>query len=115
MAISLSHVWAPTPSDLHAIAENAMAANAILNMPLLRRRARLVECGYPRHLYKFRDIPRNKKKYEKKRRRQLEDMLLNNELYAATSENFNDPFDAQADYRIGQRSRPQGGLTGSGE
>jgi hypothetical protein len=43
----------------------------------------------------FRDIPRDKKKHEKSRRQQLEDMLLNKEFYAVTSENFNDPFDAQ--------------------
>jgi len=33
----------------------------------------------------------------------LEQMLLNNELFAATSDTFNDPFDAQADYRIKQQ------------
>jgi hypothetical protein len=103
MTIPVSHVWKPTPLDLHAIAENAMAAKAVLDMQPVKRRARMVECGYPRHLYKFRDIPRDKEKYEKERRKQLEGMLLNNELYAATSEKFNDPFDAQADYRIEQR------------
>lgn len=103
MTIPISHVWKPTTRDLHAIAENAMAAKAILDMPPLKRRARLVGFGYPRHLYKFRDIPRDKGEYEKERRKQFEDMLLNNELYAATSEKFNDPFDAQADYRIEQR------------
>ncbi|MBB6249162.1 DUF2971 domain-containing protein [Rhodanobacter sp. A1T4] len=98
MAISVSNLWKPTPRDLREIAENIKAASAILAMPLLKRRARMVELGYRRHLYKFRDIPDDRGK-----RQRLEQMLLNNELFAATSDTFNDPFDAQADYRIEQQ------------
>jgi hypothetical protein len=106
MTIPVSQLWKPTPLDLHAIAENAKAAKAILAIPPLKRRARMVEYGYPRHLYKFRDIPHAKLEHERGRRKQLEDMLLNNELFAATAETFNDPFDAQADYRIDERGAP---------
>ena len=58
----------------------------------------MVEYGYPRLLYKYRGIPRDREP-----RKRLERMLLGNELYAATSDTFNDPFDAQADYRVPQR------------
>jgi hypothetical protein len=98
MAISVSNLWKPTPRDLREIAENTKAASAILAMPLLKRRTRMIEFGYRRHLYKFRDIPGDRGK-----RNRLEQMLLNNELFAATSDTFNDPFDAQADYRIEQQ------------
>jgi len=57
MAISVSSLWKQTPRDLREIAENAKAASAILAMPLLKRRAYMIEFGYRRHLYKFRDIP----------------------------------------------------------
>lgn len=98
MAISISNLWKPTARDLREIAENAKAASAILAMPLLKRRAHMIEFGYRRHLYKFRDIPDDLGK-----RKRLEQMLLDNELFAATSDTFNDPFDAQADYRIEQQ------------
>lgn len=109
MAIPVSHLWRQTPHDLHAIRENAQAAQAILAIPLIKRRARMREYGYPRHLYKFRSIPRHKpdmSEQDKELRRQFEAMLLHNELFAATVETFNDPFDAQADYRVDESELP---------
>jgi hypothetical protein len=109
MPISVTHLWKQTPQDLHAIRENAQAAQAILAIPLIKRRARMQEYGYPRHLYKFRSIPRHEpdmSEQDKGLRRQFEDMLLHSELYAATVEKFNDPFDAQADYRIDESNVP---------
>lgn len=103
MAIPITSLWKQTPHDLHAVRENAQAAQAILRMHPLVRRARMIEWGYPRFLYKYKDIPRDRTDEEKKRRKQLEDMLLKNELFASTVEKFNDPFDAQADYRIPER------------
>jgi hypothetical protein len=66
-------------------------------MPPLVLRARLVEAGYPRHLYKYRRVPPAS---EREGRRNFEALILDNQLWLATPASFNDPFDGQADYEI---------------
>jgi len=51
--------------------------------------------SFPRHLYKFRAIPT-----DPDGRRKLEALLLDNTLWMADPESFNDPFDGKCDYEL---------------
>jgi hypothetical protein len=64
------------------------------------RRLQIRRTGIPRHLYKYRSIPVASDIIERKR---LELLLLENGLWLATPDTFNDPFDGKAAYEVKQR------------
>lgn len=62
------------------------------------RRLQMRRTGVPRHFYKYRAIPPASD--AKGRRRTLESLLLDNKLWLATTNTFNDPFDGKAAYQV---------------
>lgn len=103
MPILVWHLWHHSVRDLQINHLGATAAETLMALPMLERRKRLALSKahgreYPRHLYKFRSIPG-----DKDGRARLEQLIVGNELYAPTSDKFNDPFDAQADYKVTQQ------------
>lgn len=100
MPISPEHIWQHSVHELRINDLLAMAAETLMNLPAVQRRQRLAlgslpERPYPRHVYKFRALPARPEERE-----YVEQILRDNQLYAPTSDAFNDPFDAQADYRV---------------
>lgn len=102
MPIPIWHLWHHSVRDLRINHLSAMLAETLMALPVLERRKRLALSKaygpeHPRHVYKFRSVPG-----DKDGRARLEQLIVGNELYAPTSDAFNDPFDAQADYRVEQ-------------
>lgn len=77
--------------DIRGARQLAMHADAMLKVPVVRRRELLGQLGIPRHVYKYRGLGDGAI---------IESMLLDNTLWAATAKTLNDPFDAQAEYRV---------------
>lgn len=107
MPISAWHLWHHSVHELQINHLGAMAAETLMGLPLVQRRRRLALSKLhglerPRHLYKFRSVPATT---DKNGRERLAQLIVDNELYAATSDTFNDPFDAQADYRVLERGQ----------
>lgn len=95
MAIPVAHLWKQRASDLRGLREMTALADLRTQVPLPLRRAQMSRDGIPRHLYKFRGAVGDASS-----RQRLKDMLLGNQLYAATAEKLNDPFDSSAAYRV---------------
>lgn len=106
MPIPASHYWRLDRSDLHSLWDQAQLAAILTTKSTFERRVSLRQYGHARHLYKFRSVPGKKTKRDRADRKQLEGMLLRNELFASTVNQFNDPFDAQAAYRVDERAMP---------
>lgn len=61
------------------------------------RRLQMRRTGVPRHFYKYRAIPPAS---DANGRQILESLLLDNKLWLATPNTFNDPFDGKAAYQV---------------
>ncbi|MGY4163831.1 DUF2971 domain-containing protein [Luteibacter sp. PvP120] len=64
------------------------------------RRLQMRRTSIPRHFYKYRGIPPAS---DVKGREMLEALLLDNQLWLATPNTFNDPFDGKASYQVNLR------------
>lgn len=98
MAIPVSHLWQQRISDLSDLRTLASSALLLADMPPFLRRLHMHRCGVPRHLYKFRGAVVNSEAKDR-----LRCMLLGNQLYGATPESLNDPFDCSAAYKVAEQ------------
>lgn len=98
MAIPVSHLWMQRTTDLKGLREVASSAAFFAELPLFRRRVHMHRACCPRHLYKYRAVPS-----EEGERRHFASILLNNQLWAASPANLNDPFDSSAAYRVDEQ------------
>lgn len=104
MPIPVWHLWQHSIHELRVPAFPGIATSTLMGLPLRQSRQRLSriklgEWRFPRHVYKFRAVP---PKGASSSRERLEQLILDNQLYGSTSDNFNDPFDTKADYRVPQ-------------